>query len=218
MSYAKRTTGLLLFICLSSSLISCASKGPNMTPQVSQMKAITELATMEVYYHNVAKHEEKDASGILFWKKDKHFWIEYSGIVKLGIDPSKLEIKIDEDTVTINIPDAEVFDAEVDQKTLKKESFIVAKNSAEPEGEDETAALASAQKSMKTTASQDNALLASAKQRAQKLMGEYISNIGQVVGKEYILVWVDSKNKKPEKSDQEGITSAPDSSTTAKDD
>ena len=40
-------------------------------PGVPQMKTICELATMDCYYHNVAKYNEEDASGALWWKKDR---------------------------------------------------------------------------------------------------------------------------------------------------
>ena len=43
-------------------------------PKASQMKSICELATMECYYHNVAKYKEENAEGVLWWKKDKVFW------------------------------------------------------------------------------------------------------------------------------------------------
>lgn len=217
MKIPKRVTLILLTFILSSTLISCTSKRPNMTPQISQMKAITELATLDVFYHNVAKHKVEDASGILLWKKDKHFWIEYSGIVKVGVDPSRLIIKINENTVTVQIPDAEVFSAEVEQKTFNKDSFIVAKDSAKPTAEDETLALKTAQDSMKSAASQDAALMASAKQRVQKLLEEYISNIGQVVGKEYSVVWVDVKGDEPQKAGEEPTSVTPENSTKSKD-
>lgn len=37
-------------------------------PQVSQMKSICELATIDCYYHNVAKYSEDDATGVLWLK------------------------------------------------------------------------------------------------------------------------------------------------------
>ena len=56
---------------------------------------------MQCYYHNVAKYKEENASGFWLWAKDKHFWIEYSGVVTLGIDTSQVYMEIDGDTVTI---------------------------------------------------------------------------------------------------------------------
>lgn len=80
MMRTRKIIALILTLALSFICVSCAKK-QTIKPQVLQMKSICELATMECYYHNVAKYTEEDAEGILFWKKDKKFWIEYSGIV-----------------------------------------------------------------------------------------------------------------------------------------
>ena len=72
----KKVVAVLLAILLSLSVAACGGKEQelaNMEPEVSQMKAICELAVMDCYYHNVAKFEEEDAEGFLFWKKDKKF-------------------------------------------------------------------------------------------------------------------------------------------------
>lgn len=185
----------MLIIGLSSTFVSCATNQKSiMKLEVSEMKAITELATLECYFHNVAKYTKKDAQGILLWKKDKHFWIEYSGVVKIGIDPSLLVIDVNKDIVTIQIPDAKVLDKKVDDATLTKDSFIVEKNSAKITAEDEIEAFKEAQDNMVIAASEDNNLLTNAKQRAQKLLEEYIKNIGNAVGNEYSIEWVDLKS------------------------
>lgn len=158
--------------------------------QVSQMKSICELATMECYYHNVAKYKEQDAQGMLLWKKDKHFWIEYSGIVKVGIDVSLLTIKVQKNSVAITIPQAKVLGEKVDEASLSDTSFIVDSSSAALSGEDEIKAFSEAQKNMVLAASGNSALLASAQQRAQTLLEEYIANIGNAVGKEYSIEWI----------------------------
>lgn len=114
---------LILVGVLAITFTSCnqvADEPKNIKPEISHMKSITELAAMEVYYHNVAKYKEEDAQGILLWKKDKHFWIEYSGIVKIGIDTSLLNIIVEENEVTISVPEAKVLDVKVDEKSLTK--------------------------------------------------------------------------------------------------
>ena len=187
----KKPIVIILTLILASIVSSCSILNTDQTtmmPQMSQMKSICQLATMECYYHNVAKFKLKDASGILLWKKDKHFWIEYSGTVKIGIDTSLVSIEVNENSVTITIPKAKVLSHDVDD--LTKESFIVAKDSAKITAEDETLAFTEAQEHMIVTASGDTALLASAQQRAQTLLEEYIDNIGKAVGKEYLIEWI----------------------------
>ena len=191
MNVTKKASILLLISILLSTSVSCRTiQKVNMKPQVSQMKAIAELATMECYFHNVAKSYEKDAQGILLWKKDKHFWVEYSGIVKIGIDSSLVLINVKGNRVTIQIPEAKVLYSKVDEATLTKDSFIVENNSAKITADDEKIVFKQAQDNMVNAASEDRELLASAQQRAQILLEEYVTNIGDMVGEKYSIEWV----------------------------
>lgn len=159
-------------------------------PQISQMKSICELAVMECYYHNVAKYLEKDASGFWLWKKDKHFWIEYSGVVELGIDASLVRMDLNGDTVTITIPEARVLNCTVDSASLTEDSFIVAEKSAKITAEDERIAFAEAQSNMETSAANNWLLLNSAQQRAQALLENYVKNLGDTTEKNYSIQWI----------------------------
>lgn len=167
---------------------------PDVTPSVSRVKSICDLSVMECYYHNVAKFNQKDAEGVLFWKKDKRFWVEYSGIVKVGVDASKVEMTINGTEVTITIPEAEVLDSKVDSSSLNKDSYIVAKDSVAVNADDEVEVLRVAQEEMEKEASGDKALLAAAQQRAQQLLEDYVLNIGSAVGKNYSIKWKYLKN------------------------
>lgn len=197
----KKIIVLLSVLILSIGLSACSKPEKvvlNAEPRVSQMVAISELAAMECYYHNVAKYYEKDASGMLLWKKDKEFWIEYSGIVKIGIDTSLLSLEVNEDQVIITIPEAEVLDNRIDSSTLTKDAFIVDENSAKITADDETKAFAEAQEKMVEAAKNDTALLNSAQQRAKKLLEEYVNNIGEAIGKNYRIEWVYISKNEPE--------------------
>lgn len=189
----KKLMCILISAMLTLSLATCSNTEPapvDMEPKTSQMKAICELAVMDCYYHNVAKYELKDAEGFLWWTKDKNFWIEYSGVVTIGIDVSRVTVEVDGTKVTISIPAAEVLSCTVDSSSLTEDSFIVAQDSAAIEAEDEVYAFADAQAKLEETASQDTALLASAQQQAQQLLEDYITNIGKATGKSYSIEWI----------------------------
>lgn len=189
----KKLMCILISAVLTLSLAACSDTEPapvDMEPKTSQMKAICELAVMDCYYHNVAKYELKDAEGFLWWTKDKNFWIEYSGVVTLGVDVSRVTVEVDGTKVTISIPAAEVLSCTVDSSSLTEDSYIVAKDSAAIEAEDEIAAFSVAQADLEATASKDTALLASAQQQAQQLLEDYITNIGKVTGKSYSIEWI----------------------------
>ncbi len=172
---------------------SCANKkatAKEVKPEITQMMAICELAVMECYYHNVGKYYEENAEGMLWWEKDRHFWIEYAGIVTVGIDTSLVKIKIDDKNVSITIPPAKVLSCKVDDATLTKDSFIIAQNSAAVTAEYQVKVFGEAQNKMLESARGDKALMASAQQRAQKLLEDYVNSIGDLMDKEYSITWV----------------------------
>lgn len=188
----KKILVLFLSMVMTISCIACGQQEINVEPKVSQMKAICELAVMECYYHNVAKYFEENAvKGFLgIGNKDKHFWIEYSGVVQLGIDVSLVSIEVSETQITITLPEAKVLGCKVDSASLSKDSFIVDKDSTDIEAADEIKAFEEAQSRLAETASSDKALLASAQQRLQALLEDYILNIGNAVGKQYSIKWI----------------------------
>lgn len=187
----KKIVSIVLAAVMCMTCISCGQKEQKMVeePKVSQVKSICELAVMDCYYHNVAKYFEEDASGIWLWKKDKKFWIEYSGVVRIGIDASQVQMEVKDKQVEITMPKARVMNCTVDAATLNTDSFIVASDSAKVEAEDQTKAFREAQKNMEEEASGDSALLAAAQQRAQNLLEEYVKNVGSVTGTEYTITW-----------------------------
>lgn len=190
----KKIISLVLIVAMSLFIVACSDSGSDekqeVKPQATQMRSICELATMQCYYHNVAKYYEKDADGILWWMKDRKFWVEYSGIVTIGIDTSLVTMKIDGDEVTITIPPAKVFGCKVDESTLTTDSFIVAQDSAPVEAKHQTEAFKQAQAKMCEAAENDTVLLSNAQERAKKLLEDYVTNIGNSIGKTYNITWV----------------------------
>lgn len=179
---------LIIMICFSS--MACAKEVKNIAPDTARMKSICELAVMECYYHNVAKYKEENATGMLWWEKDRHFWMEYAGIVTIGVDTSLMNIEVEDENVTITIPPAKVLGCKVDETTLTEDSFIVAQNSAKVEAEHQTEAFKSAKDKLESEAKSNFTLLAAAQQRVQKLLEDYVTNIGNSVGKTYKIKWI----------------------------
>ena len=193
-------TSIMLF-----SMTGCSMKNdsaqidiPMEEPNISQMKSVCELATLECFYHNTAK---LDTPGkFLFWNTNKKLWIEYSGVVTIGIDISSLDMKMKNNTVTITMPDAKVLSSRIDETSLTENSFY-----AESKGiggssigagkitaEDQSQAFEEAQKNMQEEAQKDATLLLQAKGRAQTLLQNYVKNIGEAIGVEYDIQWKDA--------------------------
>ena len=190
----KYLVGIML-ILMTFSLAACGDSKEEkntaeMEPKVTQMQSICNLSVMECYYHNVAKYFEEDAEGFLFWEKDKKFWIEYSGVVTIGVNASLVSMEVDGTTVTITIPEAEVLQCEVDESSLSPDSFVVDSKSADITAEDQTYAFEQAQSDLWNTAASDTALLSQAQERTKELLEGYVNNIGDAFGIEYTVNWV----------------------------
>lgn len=158
--------------------------------ELSQMQSVCELATLECYYHNTAK--STSSKPILFWNTSKKLWVEYSGIVKIGIDISRLAMDVKDNIVTIALPDAKILSCKVDETSLSKDTFYFESKGLGAEkvnAEDQSQAFAEAQANMLEEAQKDDTLLFQAKERAKTLLMNYVKNIGDAVGVDYEVRW-----------------------------
>ncbi len=160
-------------------------------PEVKQMQSICELAATECYYHNVYKYKVETEKKVLLMtqKTKKHFWLEYTGVVTYGIDASQLTLSFDGETVEINLPEAKVLRYKIDLTSLSEDSYVVDKDSEKIGADELSAALASAQETMKTKAEADTEQIQEAQNRVKKLLTAYVDSISEVSGKEYTIKW-----------------------------
>lgn len=163
----------------------------------SAISSVCELATLKCYYHNVAK-SETEASGLFKWlgKGYKKIWTEYSGIVELGIDVSKVSVEkpTADGVVKVTIPDAEILSVDLDEDSMSEpltDTGFMTKITKE----EETEALAEAQNHMEETAKENGNLLNQAKERAKSLIEGYVKNVGEQIGKEYTVEWAEFLEK-----------------------
>lgn len=163
----------------------------------SAISSVCELATLKCYYHNVAK-SETEASGLFKWlgKGYKKIWTEYSGIVELGIDVSKVSVEkpTADGVVKVTIPDAEILSVDLDEDSMSEpltDTGFMTKITKE----EETEALAEAQNHMEETAKENGNLLNQAKERAKSLIEGYVKNVGEQIGKEYTVEWAEFSEK-----------------------
>ena len=182
----------VFFILLLFSLIGCSVTSQSNQEQsdkkteplnLGQLKSVCELATLECYYHNTAKSSTDKK--ILFWNTNKKLWMEYSGIVKIGIDISRLDLDISGQDVTITLPEAKVISCKVDDASLSEDTFYTEQTGlgAEPiTAQDQTDAFAKAQQTMLEEVEKDESLLFQAQERARTLLLHYVKNIGDTIG------------------------------------
>ncbi len=204
---------LIILLCLSCVLTCACGKNDNsatntateqsaetqkqsarILPDLSHVKSICNLATLECYYHNVAKSVKESGSGLAHQgEEDRVFWIEYTGIAKIGIDISEVKMEVDGDTIVITLPKATLISLEI--QTPEEDNYIAEKDksvlwySVSITAEDQTAAISSAQEQMEETVESNTALLTNAEDRAKKLIENYITQIGNLTGSTYTIEW-----------------------------
>ena len=182
---------ILLVICTLAGCQNGDAK-PKKNIEIEDMRAISELATVECYFHNVAKSEQfLDNAWYDFWHKDSiRFWIEYDGIVSIGIDADKLNIEVSKDNVvTIDLPQPIVLNAKVNPDSLTKDKFYYDSKSEMPNAIDETEVFVQAQKNMVDSASSNTALMNNARENAKELLKNYVNTVGEATGVSYIIEW-----------------------------
>ncbi len=162
-------------------------------PEISQIRAICRLATLECYYHNVAISVKSAGSGLTHWgEKDRDFWIEYSGVVRLGVDMSRGDIEINGTDITIYIPEAEIISIKADEASFN-DPICASDNwyNNNPIGSDDvTSAVGTAQQVIQDEIINDSSLLISAQDRAKKLIENYINQLGEASGVKFNITWV----------------------------
>ena len=185
---------ILFGIAILTTIMMTACSKPTVEPEISQIRNICNLATLECYFHNVAKSEKTAGTGIThLGEVNRSFWIEYTGTVKLGIDLNKIDMNVTENKVEITLPQAEVLGTNIDTPTLNENSYIISQdsffNKNKITAEEQITAIDEAQKKMEKTVSENTALLTSAQNRAKALIENYITQLGEAAGQTYTIVW-----------------------------
>ncbi len=183
---------------LSVTLTGCSHKSTQSKEQppaaeqltTGQLRSVCELATLECYYHNTAKSSTDKK--VLFWNTNKKLWMEYSGIVKIGIDISRLDLQITGQVVTITLPEAKIISCKIDETSLSEDTFYTEQTGLGAEkitAQDQTEAFEKAQQTMLEEAQKDESLLLQAQERARTLLLNYVNNIADTIGTEYEVRW-----------------------------
>lgn len=191
---ANKLISLILACCLAAFALSACSE--EKTPDFSGYERIAELSTLECTFHNVAEIYN-DGTDILFGINVgyKKAWFEYDGTINLGVDVSKVRIEGPDanGVVTIAVPNAQVLGLpDADETTFSdiyKDTGVLTRI----ETVDQSEAYKTAQAKMKESAENNSELMSQAKERAKTLLGQYVQNVGQSIGQNYEIKFVDAE-------------------------
>jgi len=184
----------ILFVIFLFILVGCSNKKDSV-PSLVQIRKISNLATLECYYHNVAKSVQKKGSGILnIGEKDRKYWLEYTGVVRIGIDMSLVKMEIKNNEIVISLPKAKVLSSNVLKDDYDKTSIYTSDdswfNKNKITAESQKKAITDAQNQMLEEVNKNTSLFAQAEERAEELIKNYIVQLGEISGIEYQVKFV----------------------------
>lgn len=180
---------------LSMCLIGCGKNNVELLAEnIKKIELTGNLVTYEAYFHNVVEYEKKAGTGLIhLFENDRKLFAEYTGIIKLGIDLSKVKIEVTGSEINVVIPKAKIIgEPNVDKEDFKAENFMESKDSINKNPitvEDSSKAFNEAQKSMKEIVENDNELLLIAQKRAKVIVEENINQFSGISKKEYTINW-----------------------------
>lgn len=170
-------------------------KKDNTKANFSAVDRICELATVKCYFHNVAEID-KDPDNLfkhgLFEYGKKKSWMEYEGIAKLGINAAEVTVSEPDENgvVRIFVPEAELIVVDADEETMTEvvtDTGVFTKISFE----ERNIAFDEAQVRMEEKIIEDKIMFVRARENAKKLLEQYVVNVGEQIGQEYTVEWVD---------------------------
>lgn len=158
----------------------------------SEIKSIGELATLKAYYHNVAEYNQ-DSAGVfkygLFQYGYKKCWIEYDGIVQMGVDANQIQVQQPDENnvVQIYMPEAQVLSVDADENSIS-DPITEAGKFTKITLEEKNQAYANAQTEMEEDAKKDTRLLNKAQSNAKKMIENYVKKIDE----NYEVKWIEN--------------------------
>lgn len=158
----------------------------------SSVDKICELATLRCFYHNVAEYE-KEGSGLLRIGANGHkkLWLEYDGIIDVGIDAGLVQINAPDENglVRVYVPEAKILGISADEKSLGTvmDTGLFTKITAQERSD----VFSKAQADMKENARTDTSTLTQAHRNAKQLIKQYVINAGAQTGQVFTVEWLE---------------------------
>lgn len=185
---------VLLIILLLLCVTACKNDDIELEKSLSKMTFTGDLITKKVYYHNVAEY---DGSKSNFFRRlfgiDKKAWIEYTGLVDLGIDLTEVKVSTEGKKIRVLIPRARLNKATV--KNTKSDDIVIYNsdgsifNLGEVSASEGTEAIGVAQQAMMENVQKDTQLLRMAQIRAKNILEERIKAFIDESDSSYYIEW-----------------------------
>ena len=182
---------IIMVFFLIIALSSC--KKTEYIPDISEIRNISELAVLDCYYHTVARKTKPAEKNL---RTPKTIWYEFTVELKLGVDTSKIQMDINETTVSIVLPPIQLIGTpSIDIESINWVQSVdgVLKTIITPE--ESIKLREDAKKSVVTKLyEEDPAIIKNAENRVKHILESYIIRMGELSGRKYTIEWKTIEN------------------------
>lgn len=159
-------------------------------PDEAQIQYICNLATMDCYYHNVARGVVGPGNGIQHWgEEETPFWVEYDATVTIGIESNRVLMEMRDNVIHIYMPQATILGGvDIDPDSISSPVYRPHdpwRNDVEISSEAVTEAMSDAEQVVIDEIMNDPALLNAARQQAVDIIRGYIDQLESLSGVHY---------------------------------
>lgn len=157
---------------------------------LSSIKEVASLTTVEALYHNVAKfsYDADEGPTGLFKHGHKKAWCEYDARVCFSLDVNKVSTVREGNTITVKMPQANLTG---DPKITKMGTPIVETGFlTEFTSEDEQKMISIAQDDLRNKATNDETLINQATENAKKILQQWVQSTGKSQGEDLTVNFV----------------------------
>ncbi len=190
----KRICTIIMVVVIAIGITACTNPFSFERPQLNTIKKICELETLTVKCNDVIKAEKKAGEG---WphilETDREYWVEYTGIVEMGVDAEETDIKVKNNKVYIDLPEAKVLGVHVDSDSINEDSIYASNdrfiNPNKISAEDQTEIMQKAEEQLEAAFEKNEEIKEETTEATKIAIENYIDKLGESFDVNYEIIW-----------------------------
>jgi len=190
----KRICAIITALIITMTLTACTNPFDPDRPQLNTIKEICELETLTVKCNDVVIGTKDAGEG---WKHlletDRDYWIEYTGVVEMGVNAEDTNIEVKDDRVYITLPKAQVLDVHVEPGSITEDSIYISDdsffNKNKISADEQTEMVKEAQEQLRDTFEKDEEIKTETTQATKNAIENYVNKLGESFDVKYEIIW-----------------------------
>lgn len=190
----KRISAIITVVAMLITLTACSNPFNPDRPQLNTIKEICELETLTVKCNDVVIGTKDAGEGWKhFLETDRDYWIEYTGVVEMGVNADDTNIEVKDEKVYITLPEAKVLDVHVEPDSISEDSIYISDdgffNKNKISADNQTEMVKEAQKQLRDAFEKDKEIKTETTEATKNAIKNYVDKLGESFDVQYQIVW-----------------------------